>query len=905
MIHQESFFSTIITHSVLCIIIASLAIKLFFIARIGYKKTYGSFIHTAPYYLLTSLFFSLFSDFAWLVKLFHKIIMPESPYTIVTFFIRIGWASIALQHQYLSLFIQELPQKKRSLSLAQRIITGIAYLFCIYFLYNAFFNENLISKKSQILAQKIIINPPLEVIMMRFVSIYLTAVLMVPGLAIIINHARSSHVPKIVKRQLLIFTLYFMCPYLAIELLQALAITFSLMEQNLYAIVGLATLLLIIALHYALKHIVNLRFMNWTNHVINTSHKKHATIFKQVIENLSQSHTFYEFQHITQQFFAHSFSLKTDHITLHLMYETPEKKHHNTPCLATPYHAIDALLSRQASSSPQPVSRHRIAVYDDIAFNNFYADTRLNTDLIHNLDSINADIFLPLYRNNCLIAAIMVKKNARISTCYNESEQDEMLIFANYLSNSINLIHTKKSDIVAQRIHGLTKELSLAHQKTMLFKEAVRSSIRTTTQQHIGILFYQNNLFLNGNQYTYDLLPFSLNHHKGHPIVKQISNLAHNVICSKTTQSLVINHAQHKQPIVITGSMQLNKKTVLITAHQASIAHLLYEHDYLLQHEADWIYLLFLQTTHIGAQLNNYLPTFTEYILNLKISILRFLLTPYPLLILAPEHDCSTILSWLSYTQNNKTIHQITITTKEQKPQTAYLLFGKRADINTPQQYGLLEKIESNDIIVIKNIHLLCTEGQQKLATFIESGIFTSFDDDTVMKQSPARIIVTTSSPIRHILSNNMLNKTLYLCIKQNKLVIPPVNTWPLHELMHLIDTIIQHIETKTPLYCLMPITNNNKRKLSSTADSIHTLHKKINAIFEKNSQKKITPYLQLTESELEHLSFIAQLGKKVLKDSATMKLLWHLFHNQHAIARLLGVQASSVYKKCKQYELH
>lgn len=912
MTHQLSFLHTIIPHLVLCIIIASLMIKIYCIALIGYKISRASSWHAAPSYLLTALFCSLFSDLAWAVKLCHKIMFTHTSYALVTFFIRIGWASIALQHQHLALFMHTLTQQKKVLTTAQKISSAIAYFFLIYFVYTAFFDTNLTSKEGQLLAQKMINNPPLEVIMVRLVSLYLAYILIIPVCTVVINHRRQLTLPKILKKQLLTFTLFFMCPYLAIELLQALAITFSIMEQSLYYIVGLATFLLIIAMHYALKHVMNLRFMNWSEYVFSKPNKKHAAIFTKTVEELSQAQTLYELKHITQQFFASAFALKTDHVHLNF----PQESGHTDYC-HMPYHIINTCTMRSditpaAFDAPEFTSAEThtnylyqrcILVYDDIAFNNFYNESPLCQELMNSLNAIDADIFLPLYHNNHIIASILIKKNARTNTCYSKTEQDGMLVFANYLSNSINLFHANTSDHLLTRIHTLTHNVYTADQNITSFKESIRSFVRTAQQHDIGILFYRNHLFFPGNQCVQKLCLIPLNYHQGHATVKQITSMAQKVIQSKAPHSLLIYHPINKQPITVSGSLYLNKPSALITLRYATIAHILYRHDHTLHNPTDCHYLLFLQTTTLGAHLTAFIAPSTEYLLNLKISMLKSLLSPHALLIQADENDIDRFVSFLPHAHSTKTIQTITIDAQETKHHNAYVLFGCRpSDTQPTHTYGLLEKIPNDIIIVIKNAHYLHEQGQQKLATFIESGIFSPFYEETSKKQSNAIIIVTT--PAQQTSHKSMLNKNLYAQVKHNKLTIPAPKTWPLAECIEQVDALIHQIQMDQPLHYLITISNRHKKTACSTANSIHALHTIIQTMIQKKTQTIEAPCKALIESERENLTHIAQLGKKVLKDSDKMRLLWHAFHNQHAIARFLGVHASSVYKQCKKYNL-
>lgn len=201
------------------------------------------------------------------------------------------------------------------------------------------------------------------------------------------------------------------------------------------------------------------------------------------------------------------------------------------------------------------------------------------------------------------------------------------------------------------------------------------------------------------------------------------------------------------------------------------------------------------------------------------------------------------------------------------------------------------------------------SDGQQKLASFIDSGTYTPFNDNGDKQQSSTRIIVTVSESVQQMLHNGMLDKNLYQSIKVNKVTIPPLATWPTNDFLELIETILEQSLTLNPLQHLATITDKNKKALCSAAPaSMQALHKKINAVINNkissNSNKSATFNDPLTETDHANLLQIAQLGKKALKDSDKMRLLWQAFHSQHAIARFLGVHASTVHLKCKKYGL-
>lgn len=60
----------------------------------------------------------------------------------------------------------------------------------------------------------------------------------------------------------------------------------------------------------------------------------------------------------------------------------------------------------------------------------------------------------------------------------------------------------------------------------------------------------------------------------------------------------------------------------------------------------------------------------------------------------------------------------------------------------------------------------------------------------------------------------------------------------------------------------------------------------------------------KIIDSSCPELQLAAQLGKHALKDVQLMKKLWDKLGSQTKIAELLGVNRSSVSRRCKDYHL-
>ena len=65
--------------------------------------------------------------------------------------------------------------------------------------------------------------------------------------------------------------------------------------------------------------------------------------------------------------------------------------------------------------------------------------------------------------------------------------------------------------------------------------------------------------------------------------------------------------------------------------------------------------------------------------------------------------------------------------------------------------------------------------------------------------------------------------------------------------------------------------------------------------------ETQFDPAYDITDPELIEA---ARLGKYALKDAKILTMLWHKFKNQNKIASFLGVNRSSVNRRCRKYNL-
>ena len=138
---------------------------------------------------------------------------------------------------------------------------------------------------------------------------------------------------------------------------------------------------------------------------------------------------------------------------------------------------------------------------------------------------------------------------------------------------------------------------------------------------------------------------------------------------------------------------------------------------------------------------------------------------------------------------------------------------------------------------------------------------------------------------------------------------MPSLQTLPEEELTDLADEYTKQAIKTQELKNLLKLTDKEKTSFAlSRPASLHDLKNKIQELLTHKSKKnnlyqetKIHSSYEINDPQLIEA---ARLGKKALKDPDVMKLLWKKFQNQNKIATFLGVNRSSVNRRCKVYQL-
>lgn len=871
-----------------------------------HKKT----LHKPLFFLLLVLIGAMIDDSAWMLKLSYYLFLPMLNYKVIALWIRIAWAFMTIKHQALALFSESLVMQSYHLSLKQKIFVCLSSIFFIVSLGMPLFYSNALPSFANNIdflpslnSLSLLIKDHLEYVFHKVQAFYSIILLLFSTLFIIIKRLPSRHVPRILNQQLKIITFYFIVPHLVMEILQAFFAEFNVPHTIGYTIVSSSTILLSVALFYWAKKMIGLRFLNFNSHVQTKINFNFITNFQGALDQLSSAVNVHELGHITKSLLHNTLEIPTRFTTLYI-----RPYQHQDTNNTTTHTTIETALSIENSIVYAALTGTKILVYDEIAFNTFYNSTQENKVVMNFLNHINADIFLPIYQKNKVIAYIIIERFARPNKLYGKAEQDEMTVFAGYLGNVIHLLQSRNLEDLIHREKEMQEEIYKKHKENNQYKESIHSFINDTEHREIGIIFYKNRHFVFGNKAAKELIEIDINKQSGHPITKSLKKLARNVEEYKAPQSTIIRNERGKK-LVISGVQHLEKNNVIIQVYYPEISDIIKRQIDLLQDPTKWDYLLYLETTQSGKLIDKLFPSSGKSILNFKISLLQAALSKKAILLEMPPDDLMPTVELLHHISLREQLHVFSLHGPQTTCDDAVKLFGINKLFNfKPEDEPLLKKLNAIGTLFIQNIQLLNLETQEYLAEFIRYGFYRPFKSEQKIA-SNVRIICSTNQDLKKLAYEGTFSKALLNELRSTSISMPSLVTLPDHELTDLTDGLVtQALEAQT-FKNFLELTDRDKKKfVKNRPSSLKDLKNKVHTLLiQKSRENKIyqeihfDPAYDISDPQLLEA---ARLGKQALRDPKIMAMLWNKFKNQNTIATLLGVNRSSVNRRCKKYGL-
>ncbi len=849
-----------------------------------------------PQILLSILLVSsIFVDSAWIIHLLSFLFHNNTRTMLGSFWIRLSWGFNSLLYMTISLFIDSLIQNSKKKNILNNLISLIYFGFLSAFIFLAFWDIHQY-EADQSTAMK-----------------FMQEAFKACGTLILCSHTIYSIyrtqrliLPRILKKQIEIFIYWIVFPFFFSEFLQLWPLSLATnWITNSYAAVTVSTFLTTFAVYFCMKKIIGLRFLNFRSHVESKTRYNFVEGFKEVLKQLSHATTFKELQHFTQMSFREMFQIPISRTNLYV--RSGKKPIYDQDGISHTEKITENFLMLQPSILNEYIQKNHILIYDEIAFSHFYEKTEASDKILAFLDALNADMFIPIANQEKMIGYIVVDRFARPQEFYSSVEHNEIAVFASYLANIINLLQTRNLEHLIQREKELQEELYNKHQEINQYKESVRTFLRNSKQGETGIIFYKNRRFTFGNQIAKELINVNLNQQEGHPVTQRIKDLARKVQEYKTPQRCFAKDKQG-QRLVLSAVPHLDQNNVIIVVYYPEISDLVKKQVEALRDPSKWDYLLYLETTQSGKLINQLIPGTGEQMLNFKILLLEAALSKKATLLEMPEPDLLPTVRLLHHISLRETLHTIKLSQPCTNNEIATCLFGINPIFGLQSEPPLLERLDTNGTIFIQNIHFLDHETQEYLAEYLIYGMFRMFKSEQKIA-SNVRIICSTNKNLSVLVQEGQFSQRLFNQLKKHTLSMPSLLSMPDEEIHELAEGYTEQALKADDFKNLLELTDKEKTKIAGTRPvSLQDFKGKIQHLLQQKTKKnsiynetQFDPTYQISDPELTEA---ARLGKHALRDEKTMLLLWDKFKSQSKIASFLGVNRSSVNRRCKQYNL-
>ena len=171
------------------------------------------------------------------------------------------------------------------------------------------------------------------------------------------------------------------------------------------------------------------------------------------------------------------------------------------------------------------------------------------------------------------------------------------------------------------------------------------------------------------------------------------------------------------------------------------------------------------------------------------------------------------------------------------------------------------------------------------------------------------RIICSTNQSLQQRVEAGTFSLALFNELKKCSICLPSLEELPDRELNDLAQGYTDQAIKTNDFKNLLELTDKERIKIMGNRPvSLQELKTRVQQLLVNKSKKnnieqeiQFNPAYEISDPELIQAS---QLGKYALRDHKIMVTLWNKFKNQNKIAAFLGVNRSSVNRRCKEYNL-
>jgi len=665
--------------------------------------------------------------------------------------------------------------------------------------------------------------------------------------------------------------------------------------QALYSI---ATALLIAATYYCATRLVRIRFLNIKYDAPVSMDPEQFKKIDSVLTKFERATATSDFRYVVSTFFSQTYHCAEDRVRV-VLFDDPlyEEVIELQRRVRTSLDAVPPLVDF--------LDKKQLFARSEIEFSWYHEEALIYAEAIQFLDLMGADLFVPLFDRGVIAGFVMVESRPEGTIYFSLSERAFIAFFARILGSAIRLVRQQDYNQILSEIWRLKEEAYFRHQELAHFRESILSFSRHAVEKQIGVLFYKRRKYVTANRAAELLLGCDPNCHHGHPLVEAMGKLVNYTMQTRQHSSSIVSLHSEMQLSVMTFPGG-DEQEVVVVVSRPEISDLIDFQKGLLKDPAQWDYILYLEATEKGRRISELLPGIGATLLQLKIDLLRLVLCRRALCLTMAKADCNALVSLLHEASLRKQLSVFSLREQERGQEYALRLFGATTLFSEHEtEEPLLVQFEKDATLFIENMQFLALATQKRLADFLSCGAFKRIGG-SMLVSSDVRIIFSSDRPLDRLFQEGVLAYELYRVLKETSFILPQPSQLPYEEFLSMVDSIAQLFLTTASLKKVLGLTDREQRQLwDEQLSSVDLLKKRVHALLQlKAVGQQIELSGDMVDAYDEQLHKIVMLGARALKDQTALTYLWNKFQCQAKIASILGVNKSSVSRRCKAFGL-
>jgi len=859
---------------------------------------------------------SMFDGSFWLMRAVKAILLPEISLNYTIFHSRMAWAFFVIQNLSTIFFLEYLVNKTFRINILQRIFFALLSFSFIGFLFFAFFrySEPVSSGIALQIETKLV-----QITLILFISFFVVTIRR------ILSVIKRENLPQLLIHQVKTFILFFLIPYIAFEFLihnvimSKIFFIVPIFHSTPFNIVSVifSEIFITTGLYYCLRKMISSRFLNINKRVQGPALSvRYPTELKDAISRLNMAQSFSEVDMKVKHFFKDVFDVPLDSMRFYIRYTgeeiLPDERLSEAPEeMRAVEHFMETLYAKN-SFEARVLHIDQALFYDELEFSHYYDDKHSAAGLLSFLNRLNADAFLPVYEGATQFSgALIIKKGVRGDRLYSRAEQDAMTAFIGHVSMVVTGLYRRNYYSMVQMNKEMKEEIAHRDLEKRQYRESIHSFVRTTKEHKIGVVYYRNRNFIVANAEARELLQSDPNSEHGDLLSNSLRIMARDVEEFHTEKEMLTKNVRGTK-LKITAFHHPEHHSVVMLIHRPEINDLVKMQADILKDPTMWDYLLWLDTTKAGETLNKLLPGMGTTVLNFKISLLETALGVKATLLDMTEEDAGMMVEVIHAISEKKHLHTIKLTSPERDKEVAIKLFGVNKLLLPTEQKteeALMEKLDEVGTLYIQDIHFLSLETQEMLAKFIRFGLYSPVKSDHEIS-TRVRIICSSTQNLSQLVQEERFSKNLLHELKKMVIVLPAFHELSKEEMTDLAEGYKQHLMQEDTYRNFLAFTEKDKNNLLADRPvSLGELKTRVKSIVASKTEKhnisdltEFDPAYYIADPDI---SRAARLGKKALRDKKLLSALLVKFeYNQAKIGTLLGVNRSTVHRRCISYNL-